>query len=175
MCEENSFVPCAKIVGEEQYSIVSDYLGTPTHAYNADGIKVWERELDIYGAVRKGNNEFIPFLYLGQYVDRETGLTYNRFGYYDQESGCYISQDPIGLEGRLLNFYGYVKDPNSWVDIFGLSGEIVYQLVNDGKVVYYGITNRTALERMAEHGKTKVFDNMEVLADGLTHDQTRFP
>lgn len=35
------------------------------------------------------------------------------------------------------------------------------------------ITSRTALERMAEHGKTKVFDNMEILADGLTHDQAR--
>src|SRR5690606_36462463 len=64
--EENSFVPCAKIVGGEQYSIVCDYLGTPTHAYDAEGAKVWERELDIYGAVRKGNNEFIPFLYQGQ-------------------------------------------------------------------------------------------------------------
>ena len=46
--EEGSFVPCGKITGEEEYSIVADYLGTPTHAFNADGAQVWERELDIY-------------------------------------------------------------------------------------------------------------------------------
>ena len=86
--------------------------------------------------------------------------------------GMYISSDPIGLAGG-FNTYAYVKDTNTWVDVLGLSGELVYQLIRDNKVVYYGITSRTALERMAEHGKTKVFDNMEILADGLTHDQAR--
>mgnify|MGYP000976208960 CR=1 FL=1 len=32
----------------------------------------------------------------------------------------YISQDPIGLAGGNPTLYGYVKDVNSWVDIFGL-------------------------------------------------------
>lgn len=95
-----------------------------------------------------------------------------RFRYYSPEMGIYISSDPIGLAGG-FNTYAYVKDTNTWVDVLGLSGELVYQLIRDNKVVYYGITSRTALERMAEHGKTKVFDNMEILADGLTHDQAR--
>jgi len=143
--------------------------------FAARGVKVWERELDVYGSVRtiKGDKDFIPQLYQGQYVDEETGLAYNRFRYYDCESGNYISQDPIGLSGG-LNVYNYVKDSNEWVDILGLSGEIVYQLLNSkGDVIYYGITNRDALTRMAEHGKTKVFDNMEILADGLSHDEAR--
>ena len=118
--EENSFVPCAKIIGTERYSIVSDYLGTPTQAYSADGTKVWERELDIYGNVRKGNNEFVPFLYEGQYADKETGLAYNRFRYYDVTTGNYLSQDPIGLHGG-IELYSYVHDTNTWVDTFGLS------------------------------------------------------
>ena len=42
-----------------------------------------------------------------------------------------------------------MKDTNTWVDVLGLSGELVYQLIRDNKVVYYGITSRTALERMA--------------------------
>lgn len=95
-----------------------------------------------------------------------------KFRYYSPEMGIYISSDPIGLAGG-FNTYAYVKDTNTWVDVLGLSGELVYQLIRDNKVVYYGITSRTALERMAEHGKTKVFDNMEILADGLTHDQAR--
>ena len=113
------FVPVAKIVDEQKYSIVSDYLGTPTCAFDADGEKVWERELDIYGRAKKGTNDFIPFLYQGQYYDIEIGLAYNRFRYYSPESGTYISQDPIGLAGGLA-FYGYVMDCNGWIDPWGL-------------------------------------------------------
>ena len=65
------FVPCARIEKEEQYSIIADYLGTPTHAFDSKGIKVWERELDCYGAVRKetGIKDLIPQLYQGQMLD----------------------------------------------------------------------------------------------------------
>ena len=33
----------------------------------------------------------------------------------------YVSQDPIGLDGGILNLYGYVDDTNAWIDSFGLS------------------------------------------------------
>ncbi|WP_317235360.1 RHS repeat domain-containing protein [Niabella ginsengisoli] len=49
----------------------------------------------------KGDKGLVPQLYQGQYVDEETGLAYNRFRYYDNESGGYISQDPIGLGGGM--------------------------------------------------------------------------
>ena len=62
----------------------------------------------------------IPFLYQGQYLDRETGLAYNRFRYYSPETGAYISQDPIRLEAGLSNLYAYVHDVNAWVDPWGL-------------------------------------------------------
>jgi RHS repeat-associated protein len=120
--EDGSFVPCAKIENDNEYSIVADYLGTPTHAYNSTGQKVWEREIDCYGKVRKldGEKDFCPYLYQGQHVDSETGLAYNRFRYYDNESGGYINQDPISIQGG-LNLYAYVHDPNTWVDTMGLT------------------------------------------------------
>ena len=62
---------------------------------------------------------FIPFRYQGQYEDAETGLYYNRFRYYAVDSGTYISQDLIGLDGG-ANFYSYVHDSNKGIDIFGL-------------------------------------------------------
>ena len=77
--EEGSFVPQAKIVDGEAYSIISDYLGTPILSFDENGNKVWERELDIYGKVTKGDSRFVPFLYQGQYDDGDTGLCYNRF------------------------------------------------------------------------------------------------
>jgi len=55
------------------------------------------------------------------YFDEETELCYNRFRYYSPDSGTYISQDPIGLEGQMPNMYSYVHDSNSWVDLFGLA------------------------------------------------------
>ena len=169
-----SFTPVAKVADGERYTIVQDYLGTPTQAYDSRGELVWEMLLDMYGKVTEcyGDRTLVPFRYQGQYEDSETGLYYNRYRYYSPDMGIYISSDPIGLAGG-FNTYAYVKDTNTWVDVLGLSGELVYQLIRDNKVVYYGITSRTALERMAEHGKTKVFDNMEILADGLTHDQAR--
>lgn len=42
------------------------------------------------------------------------------FRYYSPDEGIYISQDPIRLAGNNPTLYGYVKDVNSWVDVFGL-------------------------------------------------------
>ena len=83
---------------------------------------IWKRELDIYGKVRflKGEEDFIPFRYQGQYYNKETQLCYNRFRYYSPETGLYISQDPIELAGNNPNFYAYVFDSNIQVDVFGL-------------------------------------------------------
>ncbi|MGX2951562.1 RHS repeat domain-containing protein, partial [Ursidibacter sp. B-7004-1] len=60
-------------------------------------------------------------LFAGQYFDEESGLVYNRFRYYDPNSGNYISSDPIGLSGGERPF-GYVGNPLDWVDLFGLAG-----------------------------------------------------
>jgi RHS repeat-associated protein len=120
--EEGSFVPCAKIYGEEKYSIIADYMGTPNYAYNTDGKLAWQRTVDCYGAKTQetGLQNLVNYLFQGQYMDIETGLAYNRFRYYDNESGLYISKDPIGLAGGMRP-YGYVNDPNTWIDQFGLS------------------------------------------------------
>ena len=102
---------------------MSDYLGTPLQAFDNNGNKVWEQELDIFGRKRRkncNNSSFIPFKYQGQYEDVETGLYYNRFRYYEPNTGTYISQDPIGLVGGNPTLYAYVGSPNNWYDIFGL-------------------------------------------------------
>ena len=118
--EQDTFVPAAKLVANgECFSIISDYLGTPLQAYDKQGNKVWEQELDIYGRQRKRPSAFIPFKYQGQYEDAETGLYYNRFRYYDPNGGSYISQDPIKLLGG-LSLYSYVENTNIFIDEFGL-------------------------------------------------------
>jgi RHS repeat-associated protein len=121
--EEGTFVPAAKITERQKLSIATNYMGTPEAMYREDGEAVWKCELNSYGKVRKFQGEYrtdCPFRYQGQYEDGETGLYYNRFRYYSPEEGMYISQDPIGLAGNNPTLYGYVKDPNSWIDVFGL-------------------------------------------------------
>ncbi|WP_424405477.1 RHS repeat-associated core domain-containing protein [Pasteurella sp. PK-2025] len=59
-------------------------------------------------------------VFAGQWFDEESGLAYNRFRYYDPESGNYISSDPIGLNGGETP-YSYTHNPIGWVDPFGLS------------------------------------------------------
>ncbi|MGE7912706.1 AHH domain-containing protein, partial [Lysinibacillus xylanilyticus] len=119
----DGFIPSAKITNEGNYSIISDYLGTPVEAYDQEGNKVWSAELDIYGRVNEftGEKDFIPFRYQGQYEDVEIGLFYNRFRYYDPEQGNYTQIDPIGLAGGNPPLYGYVYNPTIEIDPFGLA------------------------------------------------------
>ena len=56
----------------------------------------------------------------GQYLDRETGLHYNTFRYYDADLGAFTTPDPIGLLGG-LNLHQYAPNPISWIDPWGLS------------------------------------------------------
>jgi RHS repeat-associated protein len=87
------------------------------------------------------------FRYQGMYEDAETGLYYNRFRYYDCDTGSYISQDPIGLNGG-LSLYSYVHNPNYWVDVFGL--DYYYQLKKNDEIIYHGITTDID-QRVSQH------------------------
>ena len=121
---QDDFIPRGKFTKDGNYSIISDYLGTPVEAYDEEGKKVWERNLDIYGRVKTeealGKKNFIPFRFQGQYEDEETELYYNRFRYYDSQQGQYTQQDPIGLAGGNPTLYGYVYDTNIELDLLGL-------------------------------------------------------
>ncbi|EGX8054097.1 hypothetical protein JHG10_003883 [Salmonella enterica subsp. enterica serovar Infantis] len=80
--------------------------------------KAWGRmEADVSGA-----GEFEQNLRLaGQYYDRESGLHYNLFRYYDPDvPGRFLSSDPIGLRGG-INLYRYAPNALGWIDPLGLA------------------------------------------------------
>ncbi|MCE9994043.1 RHS repeat-associated core domain-containing protein, partial [Enterobacter asburiae] len=56
----------------------------------------------------------------GQYEDAESGLYYNRFRYYDADSGQYLCAAPIGLAGG-VDLYQYAPNPINWFDPLGLA------------------------------------------------------
>jgi RHS repeat-associated protein len=119
--EPESFAPLAKLVGEQRHSIVTDHLGTPVSVLDARGELVWAAGMDSYGALREllGERSACPFRWPGQYEDVETGLYYNRFRYYDPDSGQYTSQDPMRYAAG-LKLHAYVDDPNGQLDPQGL-------------------------------------------------------
>ena len=51
------------------------------------------------GAVRRAGQHVNPVS--GQYEDEETGLSYNRWRYYDREAGRFSSADPKGILGGI--------------------------------------------------------------------------
>ena len=175
--EDGTFVPVAKITKNEQYSIVTDYLGTPIQMYDQNTEKTWDCTLDIYGKVRIFEGSSLsdcPFRYQGQYEDEETGLYYNRFRYYDSNTGSYLSQDPIRLAGCNLALYGYVCDTNCWIDTLGLRplghgigdvGEkaVAKTLKNQGYEIInvkYGSNN--GIDVLAKNPTTGKYDVFEV-------------
>jgi RHS repeat-associated protein len=120
--DPDTFAPASKIVGDKHYSIITDHLGTPLSMFDETGVQTWGAELDIFGSVKNlhGDKCDCPFRYPGQYEDCETGLYYNRYRYYDAESGEYVSQDPIGLLGG-WTLYQYTVDQMIEVDPLGLA------------------------------------------------------
>ncbi|WP_262910565.1 RHS repeat-associated core domain-containing protein [Tenacibaculum maritimum] len=139
--------------------------------YDEEGEQVWERSLDLNGKVINGSNAPCPFLYQGQYYDKEIELAYNRFRYYDPDDGRYISKDPIGLLSGEYGFYNYVDNPNGWVDVFGLAktydqksqrwrdtenGQYTTKPTDPGQMVHNGQIN---------HGDIKQWANENGISD----------
>ena len=185
--EAGTFVPTAKIQDGKQYSIVSDYLGTPIQMYDEQGNKTWDCTLNVYGKVTTFTGKALnacPFRFQGQYEDEETDLYYNRFRYYSSKNGVYISQDPIRLNGRNTIFYSYVKDGNKGIDLFGLmplsnpvnQGHhiVPHQAATDLGIqpfnsqvgvpaLYFSDTQFTGIEHSAMHGYNNIGKNTKPL------------
>ncbi|MEZ6062402.1 MAG: DUF6531 domain-containing protein [Planctomycetaceae bacterium] len=161
--DPESFAPAAKLSAGQCWSIVTDYLGTPTAMLDESGTVVWSADVSIYGDLRnvRGDRCACPFRWPGQYEDAETGLYYNRFRYYDPEAGHYISQDPIRIAGG-LNLFEYANEPNRKIDPFGLITLIHY---TDEKG-YNGITSSNEMHpstkpKNARHGVGQYFTDID--------------
>ncbi len=104
-------MPVAMVSSEkpnEVLMISSDHLGTPRAVLNAKNEKLWQWEGDPFGSqLPQIEMVKMPLRHAGQYEDREVGLFYNYFRFYDPKTGRYVENDPIDLAGG-LNRYGYV-------------------------------------------------------------------
>ena len=110
---------------------LTDHLGTVRDlaAYDAetDTTAVANHIVyDAYGRVQSETNAAVDclFAFTGRALDPATGLQNNWHRWYDAEVGRWISEDPIGFEGRDANLYRYVG--NSPTNVTDPSGKMPY-------------------------------------------------
>jgi len=126
--DSQSYEPLARIDGVESpeiYWFHNAANGMPELLTDGEGQKAWEGINSPWGKLLRESSQRMPVVQQnlrmqGQYLDRETGLHYNLFRYYDPDSGRFTQQDPIGLAGG-INLYQYAPNALGWVDPWGLS------------------------------------------------------
>ena len=89
-----------------------------------DGNLVWFGNYTGWGRLKEEtrvtDSAYQPFRLQNQYADRDTGLHYNFFRYYEPDAGRFVNQDPIGLLGG-ENLYAFAANVQAWIDPLGLS------------------------------------------------------
>ena len=101
-----------------------DQIGIPREMTDKDGNLLWFGNYTGWGRLKNETNvtgtTHQPFRLQNQYADRETGLHYNFFRYYEPDAGRFVNQDPIGLWGG-DNLYQFALNTQKWIDSLGLS------------------------------------------------------
>ena len=131
--DQNSHEPLAQVrdwttvEGENRQQIHyfhCDQIGIPREMTDKDGNLLWFGNYTGWGRLKEEtkvtDSAYQPFRLQNQYADRETGLHYNFFRYYEPDAGRFVNQDPIGLYGG-ENLYWFAPNVQIWVDFLGLA------------------------------------------------------
>ncbi|MCR4456226.1 RHS repeat-associated core domain-containing protein [Pseudescherichia sp. L3] len=142
--DQHSHEPLARIDGvntPDIYWFHNQPNGTPERLTDAEGRVCQEAQNSAWGKLLHERDTQLPYAQnlrmQGQYLDRETGLHYNLFRYYDPDCGRFTQQDPIGLAGG-LNLYQYAPNPLGWADPWGLKAKCAPTKANDHNQAAFG-------------------------------------
>ncbi len=98
---------------------VNDVNGVPEEIVDGAGRPVGKLSRTPFGRTSlAAGSVSTPFRLPGQQEDAETGLHYNRYRYYDPDTGRFISPDPQSINGN-LNLYQFAPNPIGWSDPMG--------------------------------------------------------
>ena len=126
--EPGTFRPLLQLEHGEAFLYVLDQLGTPLELLDAQGRVAWAAAYKAWGKIADVQRDSSatrallvesPFRLLGQYADKETGLHWTRFRYWDPEIGRWCSSDPLGIHGG-GHLFAFGGSPTRVVDPWGL-------------------------------------------------------
>lgn len=103
--------PAGRIVWQAQYKTWGNSIA-----------ELWEPVATDCAGQQSDQSAAQNLRFQGQYLDRETGLHYNTFRFYDPDIGRFVSPDPIGLNGG-NNLFQYAPNPISWFDPWGWTAQ----------------------------------------------------
>ena len=122
---------CLNHISEDSESLLQSHyfhcyqIGIPREMTNSEGNLVWFGNYTGWGRLKEEtkvtDSAYQPFRLQNQYCDRETGLHYNFFRYYEPDASRFVNQDPIGLLCGEDNLYQFAVNVQSWIDPLGLS------------------------------------------------------
>ncbi len=119
-------------------NLLSFHEGTNSYQYVADGNKnitqlissttgaiINKYEYNPFGALAV-NNETVdnPFKFSSEYNEKETGLVYYNYRFYDPSNGKWLSRDPIQEKGGFNLYHFIYNNPISYIDKLGLLAHI---------------------------------------------------
>ena len=137
-----------------------DQIGIPREMPDKDGNLLWFGNYTGWGRLKEEtkvtDSAYQPFRLQNQYADRETGLHYNFFRYYEPDAGRFVNQDPIRLFGG-DNLYQFAPNAQEWVDVWGLK--------DNSQLLGEAITKSTRWSGRQAHHKipVEVFNNSPLL------------
>jgi RHS repeat-associated protein len=175
--ENEGYEPLARIDGSGPLQKIryyhNDLNGLPEQLTEADGHTVWQATYRVWGNTLEEVRE--PYYieeqnlrFQGQYLDRETGLHYNTFRFYDPDVGRFTTPDPIGLAGG-LNLYQYAPNPFTWIDPWGWACKSAVS-GNKGRTKAIHDLKRNGFKVVAEEVTMKV-NGKRIRADFVAKDR----
>jgi RHS repeat-associated protein len=162
--DADSYEPLARVDGAPGQEVVhyfhTNLAGLPEQLTDEQGLSVWHSDYQAWGSSREewhapGQNRQQNLRFQGQYLDRETGLHYNTFRFYDPDVGRFTQADPVGLAGG-INAYLYGPNSLAWVDPLGLTAEDIF-IHYTNKAGFEGVMNSGVLKANSS-GKVYVTD-----------------
>jgi len=120
-------------------SYENDAAGSITSLSSSPGTLSATYSYDSYGDLTASTGTITnPFRYTGREFDSETGLYYYRARYFDQSTGRFLSEDPLGFSSD-SNFYPYAfNNPIAYTDPSGKSAGTAVGLAGAGTGVGAG-------------------------------------
>ncbi|MDK9717722.1 MAG: DUF6531 domain-containing protein, partial [Trichlorobacter sp.] len=124
------------------YYYHADGLGSITAISDTARTVVERYSYSVFGQPRPTTGFRNSYQFTAREWDKETGLYYNWFRYYDPMEGRFISKDPIGFAGGDVNLFAYVQNnPINWIDPEGLQQRSPYGEITAPSSLSHSVLN----------------------------------